>query len=75
MDWPDGHRAERVREADVDIELVLESGSAVMLSWEVNGLDESLAIELRDPAAVAGTSRESLSMSVTIRIGSHLSGR
>ncbi|SFE65993.1 hypothetical protein SAMN04487819_1219 [Actinopolyspora alba] len=52
VDWPDGHRAERAHEVDMDVELVLESGSAVVLSWAVNGPDESLAIELREPAAV-----------------------
>ncbi|MGJ7906667.1 hypothetical protein ACOQFL_09325 [Actinopolyspora sp. H202] len=36
----------------MDVELVLGSGSVVMLSWVINGLEERLAIEIKDTAAV-----------------------
>ncbi|WP_328443361.1 hypothetical protein OG780_44350 [Streptomyces sp. NBC_00386] len=47
--WPEGHREDRAHEVDVAVELGMESGSALVLSWAMDGVNEGMAIELRNP--------------------------
>ena len=53
--WPDGHRDDRVHEVDMAVELVVISGSTVVLSWAMDGLAEGMAIGLRDPGELEGS--------------------
>jgi len=46
--WPEGHRDDRAHEVDMAVELVMASGSALVFSWAMDGLNEGLAVELRD---------------------------
>lgn len=46
--WPEGHREDRAHEVDMAVELVMGSGSALVLSWAMDGLNEGLAIEFRN---------------------------
>lgn len=43
--WPEGHRESRVHEVDMAVKMTMDSGTAVVLSWEMDGLNEGLAIE------------------------------
>ncbi|MDT0457239.1 hypothetical protein RM550_16075 [Streptomyces sp. DSM 41527] len=47
--WPEGHREDRAHEVDMAVELVMDSGVALVLSWAMDGVNEGLAIELRSP--------------------------
>ncbi|WP_218119857.1 hypothetical protein [Actinopolyspora mzabensis] len=47
--WPEGHRADRVHEVDMAVELQMESGSALILSWDMDGLNEGIAADFRGP--------------------------
>lgn len=47
-DWPEGHGESRVHEVDMAVELVMESGFSVVLSWEMDGPSEGLAIESKN---------------------------
>lgn len=47
--WPEGHREHRAHEVDMAVELIMANGTALVLSWAMDGVNEGLAIELRDP--------------------------
>lgn len=53
--WPEGHRADRAHEVDMAVELGMESGAVLVLSWAMDGVNEGMAIEFRSPGE-AGTS-------------------
>ncbi|MFC9297193.1 hypothetical protein ACFTWH_01665 [Streptomyces sp. NPDC057011] len=46
--WPEGHRADVAHEVDMSVELVMASGITLALSWAMDGLNEGLAMELRE---------------------------
>ncbi|MFG2596397.1 hypothetical protein [Streptomyces sp. NPDC048462] len=46
--WPEGHRADGAHEVDLSVELVMASGASLALSWAMDGLNEGLAIELKE---------------------------
>lgn len=50
--WPDGHRKDRAHEVDMAVELGMESGAALVLSWAMDGVNEGMAIECRAPGDV-----------------------
>ena len=45
--WPSGHREDRAHEVDMAVKLGLSDGSALVLSWAMDGLNEGLAIMFR----------------------------
>ncbi|GAA1324617.1 hypothetical protein GCM10009647_060360 [Streptomyces sanglieri] len=47
--WPEGHREDRAHEVDMAVDLVMSTGVALSLSWAMDGLNEGMAIELREP--------------------------
>ncbi|MFE0174653.1 hypothetical protein ACFWZ2_20245 [Streptomyces sp. NPDC059002] len=47
--WPEGHRQDRAHEVDMAVELGLESGATLVLSWAMDGLNEGMAIAFRSP--------------------------
>ncbi|WP_030199931.1 hypothetical protein [Streptomyces sp. NRRL S-87] len=52
--WPDGHRDTGAHETDSLVELVFDDGSALLLFWEMDGLDEGLAAAFREAGEPAG---------------------
>ncbi|MCE7080656.1 hypothetical protein [Streptomyces sp. ST2-7A] len=48
-EWPEGHREDRAHEVDMAIELSMESGAVLVLSWAMDGFNEGVAIEFRHP--------------------------
>ncbi|MFF9000446.1 hypothetical protein ACF1GW_13695 [Streptomyces achromogenes] len=53
--WPDGHREDRAHEVDVAVELGMESGASLLLSWAMDGVNEGMAIEYRGPGDVSAS--------------------
>ncbi|BDE44320.1 hypothetical protein SLITK23_75650 [Streptomyces lividans] len=47
--WPEGHREDRAHEVDMAVDLVMSTGAVLSLSWAMDGLNEGMAIELREP--------------------------
>ncbi|MFJ1547636.1 hypothetical protein [Streptomyces sp. NPDC088246] len=47
--WPEGHRDDRAHEVDMAVELIMAGGAGLVLSWAMDGVNEGLAIEFRDP--------------------------
>ncbi|MFE1771382.1 hypothetical protein [Streptomyces sp. NPDC059008] len=54
--WPEGHREDRAHEVDMAVELGMESGATLVLSWAMDGVNEGMAIEFRS----SGEGAESL---------------
>lgn len=50
--WPEGHMDRRAHEVDMAVEMVMVGGGAVVLPWAMDGVNEGLAIESRDPGEV-----------------------
>lgn len=50
--WPVGHREDRAHEVDMAVELGLASGAALVLAWDMDGVNEGLAIEYMGPGEV-----------------------
>lgn len=50
--WPEGHRDDRAHEVDMAVELLVDSGAALVLSWAMDGVNEGLAIEFKAPEEV-----------------------
>ncbi|MET7686039.1 hypothetical protein [Streptomyces sp. NPDC005423] len=53
--WPNGHREDRAHEVDMAVELGMESGAVLVLSWAMDGVNEGMAIEFRSPGDVGGS--------------------
>ncbi|MFE1079436.1 hypothetical protein ACFW31_13010 [Nocardiopsis alba] len=47
--WPEGHREDRAHEVDMAVELGMNSGAVLILSWAMDGVNEGMAIEFRNP--------------------------
>lgn len=53
--WPEGHREDRAHEVDMAVELGMESGAVLVLSWAMDGVNEGVAVEFRSPGESSGT--------------------
>lgn len=66
-DWPEGHRSDEAHEVDLSVELVMDGGATLALSWAMDGMNEGLAIELRE-AGESGSGLITETVDVSSRI-------